>query len=83
MKSDALEIQLKSLPEVSGVYQYYDRQNKIIYIGKAKNLKKRVASYFNKSFDNHKTKVLVKNINRIEHVVVELSLIHISEPTRP
>ena len=77
VKSDALEIQLKSLPEVSGVYQYYDRQNKIIYIGKAKNLKKRVASYFNKSFDNHKTKVLVKNINRIEHVVVELSLIHI------
>ena len=71
MKSDSLEIQLKSLPEVSGVYQYYDRQNKIIYIGKAKNLKKRVASYFNKSFDNHKTKVLVKNINRIEHVVVE------------
>ena len=71
VKSDALEIQLKSLPEVSGVYQYYDRQNKIIYIGKAKNLKKRVASYFNKSFDNHKTKVLVKNINRIEHVVVE------------
>jgi len=71
VKSDSLEIQLKSLPEVAGVYQYYDRQNKIIYIGKAKNLKKRVASYFNKSFDNHKTKVLVKNINRIEHVVVE------------
>ena len=71
VKSDALEIQLKSLPEVAGVYQYYDRENKIIYIGKAKNLKKRVSSYFNKSFDNHKTKVLVKNINRIGHVVVE------------
>ena len=71
VKSDALEIQLKSLPEVAGVYQYYDRENKIIYIGKAKNLKKRVSSYFNKSFDNNKTKVLVKNINRIGHVVVE------------
>ena len=69
VKSDALEIQLKSLPEVSGVYQYYDRQNKIIYIGKAKNLKKRVASYFNKSFDNHKTKVLVKNIVYVSGII--------------
>ena len=46
VKSDALEIQLKSLPEVSGVYQYYDRQNKIIYIGKAKNLKKKSSFLF-------------------------------------
>ena len=68
---DSIEIQLKSLPEVAGVYQYYDKQDKIIYIGKAKNLKKRVASYFNKSFENYKTKILVKNINRIEHVVVD------------
>ena len=58
---DSIEIQLKSLPEVAGVYQYYDKQDKIIYIGKAKNLKKRVASYFNKSFENYKTKILVKN----------------------
>lgn len=71
MKLDAIEIQLKSLPEVSGVYQYFDKQDKIIYIGKAKNLKKRVASYFNKTVENHKTRVLVKNINRIEHVVVD------------
>jgi len=71
VKLDAIEIQLKSLPEVSGVYQYFDKQDKIIYIGKAKNLKKRVASYFNKTVENHKTRVLVKNINRIEHVVVD------------
>ena len=71
MKLDAIEIQIKSLPEVPGVYQYYDKQEKIIYIGKAKNLKKRVGSYFNRIQDNHKTRLLVKNINRIEHVVVD------------
>ena len=71
MKSDAVEIQIKSLPEVPGVYQFYDKQEKIIYIGKAKNLKKRVNSYFNKILDNHKTRLLVKNIFRIEHVVVD------------
>ena len=71
MKSDAIEIQLKSLPEVPGVYQYFDKQDKIIYIGKAKNVKKRVTSYFNKTVENQKTRVLVKNISRIEHVVVD------------
>ena len=71
VKSDAIEIQLKSLPEVPGVYQYFDKQDKIIYIGKAKNVKKRVTSYFNKTVENHKTRILVKNISRIEHVVVD------------
>ena len=71
MKSDAIEIQIKSLPEVPGVYQYFDKKENIIYIGKAKNLKKRVASYFNKVIEHHKTRVLVKNISRIEHVVVD------------
>jgi len=71
VKLDAIEIQIKSLPEVPGVYQYYDKREKIIYIGKAKNLKKRVSSYFNRILDNHKTRLLVKNINRIEHVVVD------------
>ena len=56
---------------VPGVYQYFDEKGKVIYIGKAKNLKKRVASYFNKVFINYKTKVLVKNIFRIEHIVVD------------
>jgi len=71
VKLDAIEIQIKSLPEVPGVYQYYDKQDKIIYIGKAKNLKKRVSSYFNRIQDNHKTRLLVRDINRIEHVVVD------------
>ena len=74
MKSEQLEIQIKSLPEVAGVYQYYDKQEKIIYIGKAKNLKKRVGSYFNKNHDNRKTALLVKNIARITHIVVDTEM---------
>jgi len=70
VKSEQLEIQLKSLPEVAGVYQYYDKQKRIIYIGKAKNLRKRVNSYFTKTHDNRKTALLVKNIVRVEHIVV-------------
>ncbi|SNR55571.1 excinuclease ABC subunit UvrC [Lutibacter flavus] len=65
-----LEIQIKSLPNQPGVYQYYDKNGTILYIGKAKNLKKRVASYFNKNHDYGKTKVLVKKIADIEHIVV-------------
>ena len=65
-----LELQLKTLPESPGVYQYYNIDDKIIYVGKAKNLKKRVASYFTKNHDSGKTKVLVKNIVRIKHIVV-------------
>ena len=74
MKSDLIEIQLKSLPQVSGVYQYFDKSDRVIYVGKAKNLKKRVSSYFNKVHDNKKTTVLVKNIVRIEHIVVETEM---------
>ena len=74
MKLDAVEIQIKGLPEVPGVYQFYDKGDKIIYIGKSKNIKKRVSSYFNKTPDNQKTRVLVKNIDRIEHVVVDTEM---------
>jgi excinuclease ABC subunit C len=65
-----LEIQIKTLPNQPGVYQYYDINGTILYIGKAKNLKKRVASYFNKNHDYGKTKVLVKKIADIKHIVV-------------
>ena len=74
VKPDLIEIQLKSLPEVSGVYQYYDKSDRIIYVGKAKNLKKRVSSYFNKVHEYKKTNVLVKNIVRIEHIVVDTEM---------
>ena len=74
VKSDLIEIQLKSLPQVAGVYQYFDKSDRVIYVGKAKNLKKRVSSYFNKVHENKKTTVLVKNIVRIEHIVVETEM---------
>ncbi len=62
---------LKSLPEVPGIYQYFDREGKIIYVGKAKNIKNRVSSYFNKiQYENRKTQVLVKNIADIRFIVV-------------
>ncbi|MDD2820355.1 MAG: excinuclease ABC subunit UvrC, partial [Flavobacterium sp.] len=57
-------------PDNPGVYQYYDKEGKILYVGKAKNLKKRVSSYFNKIHDTAKTNVLVKKIVTIKHIVV-------------
>lgn len=60
-----------NLPEKPGVYEYFNKEGKIIYIGKAKNLKKRVSSYFNKSHDSKKTGILVRNIRKIEHLVVD------------
>jgi len=68
--STSLEIQLKTLPDSPGVYQYYDKEDKILYVGKAKNLKKRVASYFTKTHENAKTRILVKKIVTIKHIVV-------------
>ena len=65
-----LELQIQTLPNEPGVYQYFDKDDVIIYIGKAKNLKKRVASYFNKNHENGKTSVLVKKIIYIKHIVV-------------
>ena len=66
-----IDLQKKSLPEDPGIYKFFDKSNNIIYVGKAKNLKKRVLSYFNKNHVNHKTELLVKQINKIENIVVE------------
>lgn len=65
-----LAIQIQVLPNSPGVYQYYDKDGKILYVGKAKDLKKRVSSYFNKIHDNQKTNVLVRKIDTIKHIVV-------------
>ena len=65
-----IELQLQTLPTNPGVYQFYDADEVLIYVGKAINLKKRVSSYFQKVHDNAKTRVLVKKIVRIEHIVV-------------
>jgi excinuclease ABC subunit C len=63
---------ISALPEKPGIYKYFDRDGKLLYIGKAKNLKKRVSSYFNKNqYENRKTAVMVKQISQIEYTVVE------------
>ena len=68
--TSALQIQLQTLPNSPGVYQYYDANDTILYVGKAKNLKKRVSSYFTKHHENGKTRVLVQKIVCIKHIVV-------------
>lgn len=70
MNNPSLELQIQSLPDNPGVYQYYDKEDKILYVGKAKNLKKRVSSYFNKIHETAKTNVLVRKIVTIKHIVV-------------
>ena len=61
---------LAVIPEKPGCYQYFDAKGTIIYVGKAKNLKRRVSSYFNKEHDSNKTRVLVKQIRDIKYIVV-------------
>lgn len=68
---DFLKSLVSVLPDKPGIYQFYDDNNTIIYIGKAKDLKKRVATYFAKSHDHRKTAILVRNIADIKHMVVE------------
>ena len=70
-QSDDLYNSLKVLPASPGIYKFLNSEGSIIYIGKAKNLKKRVQSYFSKNSSNFKTSVLVKSIRTIEHVIVD------------
>lgn len=71
MAHASVTLQLATLPDSPGVYQYYDKDGKLLYVGKAKNLKKRVSSYFTKNFDNNRTRLLVKKIATIKHIVVK------------
>ena len=66
-----LQSQISNLPTSPGIYKYHDKARKIIYVGKAKNLKKRVSSYFTKKHENRKTAVLVSQIDHIEFTVVD------------
>lgn len=68
---DEIKDQIRNLPDKPGIYQFIDKDRKIIYIGKAKILKKRVSSYFNKAPDNAKLAILVRKIVYIEHLVVD------------
>ena len=68
---EKFKLLLSVLPDSPGVYQFFNISNEIIYVGKAKNLKKRVSSYFNRDhYENNKLKVLVNRIERIEYIVV-------------
>ena len=62
---------LSTIPEKPGCYQYYDAKGTIIYVGKAKNLRKRISSYFQKEHENRKTRVLVKQIYDLRYIVVD------------
>ena len=68
---DTLKNIVQSMPEKPGSYQYYDDSNTIIYVGKAKNLKRRVSSYFNHEQPNRKTAILVSKIHKITYTVVQ------------
>ena len=70
-KDEHIKMILAVIPEKPGCYQYFDEKGTIIYVGKAKNLKRRVSSYFNKEHDSNKTRVLVKQIRDIKYFVVD------------
>ena len=70
-KDDHISLLLKRIPEAPGVYQYFDKEGQIIYVGKAKNLHRRVNSYFSKDHQSSKTRQLVAHIADIKYVVVD------------
>ena len=69
-KSEALKEKISILPDSPGCYLYYDAAGTVIYVGKAKNLKRRVSSYFNRTHDNIRTMLLVRNIADMRYIVV-------------
>jgi len=71
MKSDQFEYIAQNIPNQPGIYKYFDKDNNLIYVGKAKDLRKRVSSYFSKTFNGYKTHELVQRINQIEFTIVD------------
>lgn len=71
MTSEVFQTIIKTLPNYPGIYKYFDNKNELIYVGKAKNIRKRVSSYFTKTFTGYKTHELVKRIERIEFTIVD------------
>lgn len=70
MTTESYQKIIKTIPAVPGIYKYYDENDRLIYVGKAKNIRKRVSSYFTKTFIGYKTLELVKRIHRIEFTIV-------------
>lgn len=71
MTSEVFQTIIKTLPVEPGIYKYYDNKSELIYVGKAKSIRKRVSSYFTKTFTGYKTHQLVKRISRIEFTIVD------------
>ena len=71
MTSGVFQTKIKSLPNQPGIYKYFDDKNELIYVGKAKNIRKRVSSYFTKTFTGYKTHELVQRIEKIEFTIVD------------
>lgn len=71
MKAAQFEFIAKNIPNQPGIYKYFDKDNTLIYVGKAKDLRKRVSSYFSKTFNGYKTHELVQRINHIEFTIVD------------
>jgi excinuclease ABC subunit C len=72
--SEHIQSILKTLPETPGVYRYYDADNNLLYVGKAKNLKKRVTSYFTKEHDTYRLRIMVKKIVDIKTIIVDTEM---------
>ena len=70
MKAEEFSKIVSGLPTQAGIYKYYNAAYKLLYVGKAKNLKKRISSYFVKNTSNRKTHELVRNIAKIEFTIV-------------
>jgi len=71
MTPESFQNIIKTLPNQPGIYKYFDEKNEMLYVGKAKLLRKRIASYFTKTFTGYKTHELVRRINRIEFTIVD------------
>ena len=74
LSEEEIKLKLQLLPPKPGVYQYFDAEGTIIYVGKAKNLKNRVSSYFNKNQESGKTRMLVRKISDIQYMVVDTEI---------
>ncbi|HEV8084955.1 MAG TPA: excinuclease ABC subunit UvrC, partial [Chitinophagaceae bacterium] len=71
MKTDIFQSIIKTLPNQPGIYKYFDDKSELLYVGKAKSIRKRVSSYFTKTFTGYKTHELVRRINKIEFTIVD------------